>query len=106
MLNAKKRTDNYDMKGRICSTCVRAHSNLFTAENGMDIGEMPNCLKGTRLVERILIARVHPVVSVFKIRGAQRAYSGHVMNFVHDVSGIAMDLPDKDHLSTIIILNR
>jgi len=103
----RKRTSRSDIRRDLCSYCVRAQSNPFSAENGMDFGTIPPELSGLSLVEEALIARVHPVVFVFKIRGQQRAYSGHVMNFVQHVEQIATRLPnDIRSISTVILLNR
>lgn len=59
----RKRTGNTELRAGKCSYCARALSNPFSAENGMDIGEIPPELRGLSLVEEALIARVHPVVS-------------------------------------------
>lgn len=92
-----------------CLSCHRtaAGRHLFTAENSMDVGDVPPELQELSLVERILIARVSPIVSVFRIRGQQRGYSGHVMNFVQRIDRILTRLPsDPRHLSAILLLNR
>jgi len=103
----RKRTKNSDVVRDLCGFCRRSHSNPFTAENNMDFGTIPPELKSLSLIEEILIARVHPVVSVFKIRGQQRAYSGHVMNFTQHIEQIASRLPhDPGSLSAILLLNR
>ncbi|KAK3918367.1 Jacalin-related lectin 18 [Frankliniella fusca] len=57
---------NFDifMSGVRCS--------LFTKANNMDPGELPNELKDLSYVEQQLIAKVHPVVSVFKIKKGEQ----------------------------------
>lgn len=92
-----------------CLTCSRTEPShlLYTTANSMDIGEVPPVLQGLTMVEQILIARVNPVVSVFRIRGQQRAYSGHVMNFLQNIGNIATRLPhDIGQLNAILVLNR
>lgn len=93
---------------QICSTCRRTGdgNNLFTAENNVDVGDVPPVLQGLTLVEKILIARVNPVVSVFRIRGQQRGYSGHVMNFIQRIDGLFTRLPPRlAQLDSILLLH-
>lgn len=59
----------------------------------MDPGEIPDALNGLTFVEQQLIARVHPVVCVYKIRGHQMGYSGNVISFPQNVNEIARSLP-------------
>lgn len=105
--NCNKRTRHSEIVRNNCSTCRRSDINLFSAENGKAVGEVPGELRQLTMIEQILIARVHPVVSVFKIRGQQRAYSGHVMNFVQHVENIATRLRHNPrNIDSVIILNR
>jgi hypothetical protein len=102
-----RRVERTNLRANICSLCRRSDFNLFSSENGMDIGPIPEELQNLSMVEAILIARVHPVVSVFRMRGQQRAYSGHVMNFVQRIEDIATRLPHNPReLDTIILLDR
>ncbi|KAI3924837.1 hypothetical protein MKW98_031088 [Papaver atlanticum] len=58
-------------------------------------------------LEKILIARVHPVMSVYRVKGQQYKYGGNVINFVQDVSSIAKVLPCKpEDLSAILVVKR
>lgn len=93
---------------QICNICRnRRRSNPFTAENGFDFGVIPQELQGLTMVEQILISKVYPVVSVYKIRGAQTGYSGHVMNFVQNVSQMNIILPlHRRSINSIFLLNR
>lgn len=89
-------------------TCFRCSKNptrahLFSHANLMDLGRIPSELQGLTMVEQVLIARVHPIVSVFRIRGQQRAYSGHVMNFVQHVEAFAARLSNMASLDSLII---
>lgn len=75
-----------------CQYCRRTGNRLFTEENSLDLGEVLQELRNLTMVEEILIARVHPVVSVYKIRGVdlqQTGYSGHVMNFNQHIERVA-----------------
>lgn len=50
---------------------------------------------------------MHPVISVYKVRGQQYAYHGQVINFPQDVEGFASRLPHNPrHLSSILIVRR
>lgn len=103
----RKRTSATEIVRGKCESCRRSRVNLFSPENGMDIPSIPPELSGLSLIEQILLARVHPVVSVFKVRGQQRAYSGHCINFVQHVEQVASRLPvAPEALSCVLILNR
>ncbi|KAK3922585.1 ATP-dependent DNA helicase [Frankliniella fusca] len=72
-----------------CQDC-----HLFTNANGMDPGDLPEQLTDLSFVEQQLIAKVHPVVSVYRIRkGEQLKYSGQVINFPQNVQEICNVLP-------------
>ena len=50
-----------------------------------------------------LIARIHPVVSVMKLKGHQYSYQGNVINFPQDIKEIARELPHTvEGLSSVI----
>lgn len=106
-LNCLKFTEHTDIRNDICGSCQRSDIHLFTPENGMDLGGVPPELTNLSLIEQILIARVHPVVSVFTIRGQQRGYNGHVLNFVQHVEQVATKLPHfVGLLNSILLVNR
>ncbi|KAI3850140.1 hypothetical protein MKX03_011938 [Papaver bracteatum] len=70
-------------------------------------GDVPDVLSGLTDLEKILIARVHPVMSVYRVKGQQYKYGGNVINFVHDVNAIAKVLPCKPNdLSAILVVKR
>lgn len=52
----------------------------------MDPGEQPEELKKLSYIEEQLIAQIHPVISVYRIKGNQFGYSGQVINFPQDIS--------------------
>ena len=73
----------------------------------MDLGAIPNQLRELTMIEQVLIARVHPVVSVYRMKGQQRAYSGHVINLAQHVDQITSQLPhDPRRLTAVVFLNR
>ncbi|KAK3923180.1 ATP-dependent DNA helicase [Frankliniella fusca] len=70
------------------STCWK-----FSDRNNMDPGVVPPELLGLTFVEQLLIALIHPVLSVFKLKGCQYGYKGNVINFLQDVKSFATMLP-------------
>lgn len=84
----------------VCARCVRddnrrAHDEprLFSADNNTDPGEMPAGLRALTEVEELLIARVHPIVTVRQHRGGQYHYREHVCSFILNVAKIYRKLP-------------
>lgn len=71
--------------GGVCSKCV-SYPTKFTAANNMDPNEVPDELKRSTFLEQQLIALVHPIVSVYRVKGQQFAYSEHVISFPQDVT--------------------
>ena len=94
----------------VCTRCRKYDDkkvNPFTSENNMDPKEVPFELKDLSMVEEQLIAMVHPVISVYRIRGQQYGYSGQVINFPQQVSDIAQKLPRPiSELSSVLIVRR
>lgn len=90
-----------------CSICkkkqmVPAHAKkpcknckLFSDENDMDPGDVPEVLQGLSFVEQQLIAMIHPVVSLYKIMNVQYKYTGNIINFPQNVQEVATSLPYK-----------
>ncbi|XP_054257274.1 uncharacterized protein LOC128982231 [Macrosteles quadrilineatus] len=77
----------------------------FSAVNDMDPGPVPDELTGLTYLEQQLIARVHPVVSVYRIKGHQLGYSGNVINFPQAVEEFAAVLPHRiTSLSAVIVV--
>lgn len=94
------------LKGNPCNKC-RKHPSKFTAVNNMDPLDVPTELSCLSPIEVQLIAAVHPVISVYRVKGQQYAYHGQVINFPQDVQGFATRLPhDPKILSSILIVRR
>ena len=75
----------------------------FSSANNMDPGEVPGCLRDLTFIEEQLIARVHPVLCVYKLKGLQFGYKGNVINFCQDVKNFASQLPHRiEDLSSVI----
>ncbi|XP_055329698.1 uncharacterized protein LOC129582250 [Paramacrobiotus metropolitanus] len=90
-----------------CSHCKKGNSK-FSDSNNMDPGDVPPELMYLTPLEEQLIARVHPVLSVYKVgRGQQLAYSGNVINFRQDVTSFAKSLPHSPaKLLSVLVVNR
>lgn len=57
------------------------------------VGSSVGVLSSLTLIEQLLIARVHPVIQVYRLVGGQTGFSGHVVNFFQDVKEVAKRLP-------------
>ena len=69
----------------------------------MDPGEVPDELRDLTEVEEMLIARVFPVMSVYRLRGGQHGYRENV-NFPQDVQEFTTKLPrDPSSLDVVVI---
>ena len=73
----------------------------------MDPGRVPIIFTTLTMIEQLLIARMYPVVSVFRLRSGQLAYSGNVINFPQDVASFAQTLPHSiADLRGIVVIRR
>ena len=81
---------------------VKREDKLFSSDNDMDPGEVPPCLEGLTQVEEMLIARAHPIMSVYRRKGGQHGYSGHIINLPQDIQGFLNQLPC--HISGLPLL--
>ncbi|KAK3922580.1 3-ketoacyl-CoA thiolase, peroxisomal [Frankliniella fusca] len=61
----------------------------------MDPGPVPDELNDLSYIEEQLIARVHPIISLYKIKGHQYGYSGTEITFTQDVVELAKNLPHR-----------
>ena len=52
--------------------CDKHSPKLFSAENDMDPGYVPLCLEGMTQIEKMLIARAGPNMTVYHKHGGQR----------------------------------
>ncbi|KAK3920725.1 Pescadillo-like protein [Frankliniella fusca] len=86
-----------DFKLTECVTCDTffwsSHSNCYCTSHSsvlitelMKIGEIPPELTGLSYVEELLIAKVHPMISIYRLKGGQYGFRGNVINFRQDVS--------------------
>ncbi|KAK3912381.1 ATP-dependent DNA helicase [Frankliniella fusca] len=73
-------------------TCTK-NCSLFTEENDMDPFQIPDELKDLTYIEKQLISRVHPVISLYRVKKLEYKYKGQVINFTQDVQHVADKLP-------------
>lgn len=53
------------------------------------------------------LAPIHPLISVYHLKGGQRGYRGHVINFRQDISTFVSKLPiHPRNLPCTILLNK
>ena len=90
-------------------TCLHSQNlcPLYSAQNDMDPMNVPPELEGMTYVEEQLIAKVHPLISVFKLKGHhQYGYKGNIINFPQNVKQFAKQLPHNINDLTSIITVR
>lgn len=75
-------------------------------ENNMDLGDVPEELKGLTEIEEMLIAQIFPVISVYCLRGGQYAYRGNVINFPQDVREFTTRLPRHPSSLDVLVVRR
>lgn len=70
----------------------------------MDPGEVPPELQGLTYIEEMLIAQIHPVISIYRLKGGQFGHSGNVINFRQNIQQYITKLPlhPKDLPSTLL----
>ncbi len=78
-----------------CTRCKRDkyQPKLYSRENNMDPGNVPDQLQDLTQVEELLIASVVPMMPVYRLPHGQYGYNGHVLNLPQDVSSFASKLP-------------
>ncbi|KAF6161254.1 hypothetical protein GIB67_009141 [Kingdonia uniflora] len=101
--------DNEEILHVVHNDYVHPFLGIFnaTSANFMDPGSVPIELSRLTNLEQILIAPIHPMMSLYRFKGQQYKYSENVTNFEQDVNAIATSLPFKpSDVSTILIVNR
>ena len=121
--NFRNKVDKFEHNG--CPTCNESFPSItlvkgecrrcytekgspkkFSTDNNMDPGEVPEELQGLTEIEEMLIARVFPVMSVYKLRGGQHGYRGNVINFPQDVQEFATKLPRSPSSLEVLVVRR
>lgn len=103
--NCKQHDPEMPLVKSLCKSCCNDnYAYKWGPLNNVDPGPVPEELRNLTYIECMLIARVHPVVSIYRIKGAQYGYRGHVINFKQNISEYIKKLPihPRDLPSTII----
>ncbi|PKK59552.1 hypothetical protein RhiirC2_794685 [Rhizophagus irregularis] len=72
----------------------------------MDPGEVPDELQGLTEIKEMLIARIFPVMSVYRLREGQHGYHGYVINFSQDIQEFATKLPRHPSSLDVLVIHR
>ena len=72
----------------------------------MDPGSVPDQLKGLTQAEEMLIAKGCPVMRVYRLKGEQRGYGGHVVNLAQNIGDFINSLPRPARELPIVVVRR
>ena len=91
--------------------CVRCKQDkkqpkLYSKENDMDPGNVPQCLQGLSQIEEMLIARACPIMCIYRKHGGQRGYRGHVVNLPQNIQGFLDKLPANVNELPVLVVRR
>ncbi|KAK3923346.1 ATP-dependent DNA helicase [Frankliniella fusca] len=86
----KKRQIWCKFEKKPCKDC-----HVYTIANDLDPKDVPPELEDLTFVEQQLIARVHPIVSLYKVKNVQYKYTGQIINFPQNVQELCTVLPHK-----------
>ena len=75
----------------ICIDCNK--SNKFSADNNMGPGSVPEKLLNLSYIEQMLIAKIHPIITIYRIQGNQYSYSGNIIHFRQNINEYIKKLP-------------
>ncbi|KAL7292659.1 hypothetical protein TKK_0013785 [Trichogramma kaykai] len=102
------RFPNLKLIKSMCHSCCNDEKKaMFYKNNNIDQGPIPTELRDLTYIGQMLIARVHPVISVFRIHGSQYAYSGNVINFRQEVQTFINELPvDIRKVPSTLLVNK
>ena len=73
-----------------CDRCKRDNKEpeAFSDDNDTDPGDVPPQLPGLTQVEEMLIARACATMRVYRLKGGQRGFEGHVVNVSQDAKTV------------------
>jgi hypothetical protein len=72
----------------------------------MDPGPVPSQLQNLSQVEEMLISRILPIMSIYRLPHGQYGYSGHVLNLPQDVSSFVNSLPRSPTNLDVMIVRK
>ena len=90
----------------ICTRCKcdKGEPKRYLQLNDMDPHTVPECLQNLTQIEEMLIARVCPVMCIYRKHGGQRGYKGHVINFPQNVKEFITKLPSSVSRLPILVV--
>ena len=65
---------------------------FFSSANDVDARSVPDQLKGLTQAEELLIAKGSLVMRVYRLKGGQRGYGGHVVNLAQNIDDFVNNL--------------
>ena len=78
----------------------------FSKANDMHPGAVPEYLQNLTQIEEMLIARVSPIMYIYRKHGGQRGYKGHVLNLSQNIQSLLDKLPQAVSKLPVLILRR
>jgi hypothetical protein len=79
----------------------------FSAANDMDPGPVPSWLPNLTKVEQMLLALVHPIVSIFRVTGGQwKGGKVHCISFAQDPTEVFTSIPRLPVEVAVIIIRK
>ncbi len=71
---------------RECQYCHKEKaSKKFSKDNNIDLDKVPDELQDLTEIEKMLIVRVFPMISVYRLCKDQHGYYRNVINFSQDI---------------------
>ena len=91
-----------------CDRCKRDKKPVksFSSATDMDPGSVPDQLKGLIQAEEMLIAKSCSVMRVYRLKGGQRGYGGHIVNLAQNIGDFVNSLPRPARELPIIVVRR
>ena len=91
-----------------CKSCngYKKNPKIVSADNDMDPGDVPPQLEGRTQVEQMFIAKVAPIMHVYRLKGGQYTHGGHVVNIPQDVTGFTTGLPHLAADIAVLVVRR
>ncbi|KAK3093512.1 hypothetical protein FSP39_016633 [Pinctada imbricata] len=88
----------------MCLRCAKDKSEIkmFSTENNMDPGKMPQQLENLTVIEQQMICRISPCINVHMLKHGGIGSSGHCVTFPQDVNEPAQLFPRLPHEIQIV----
>ncbi|RGB39303.1 hypothetical protein C1646_754740 [Rhizophagus diaphanus] len=89
-----------------CRRCYYDKNTVkkFSADNNMDSGDLPEELCDFTEIEKMLIARIFSIISVYYLCGGQYVYCSNIINFSQNMKEFALQLPQNPSSLDVLIV--